>query len=102
MVVRTVRPKYFDWPQRSDTVPVKGDLTSDSMCRNSDNPAATCLEYRNFHHLDYVAIYTDGSVDTVNGPADCRFFVNRDNFRYGLALQPYTSILTAELYAIFT
>ena len=44
--------------------------------------------------------YFDGAVDEVGGRAGCGFYVLGDNFRYGLSLQPFTSALSAELYAI--
>ena len=40
-------------------------------------------------------------MDPVSGDAGCGFYVGRDDFRYGLALQPFSSVLSAELYAIF-
>ena len=46
-------------------------------------------------------IYTDSSVNLVSDRAGCGFFVACDNFRYGLALQTFTSSLSSELYAIF-
>ena len=39
-------------------------------------------------------------MDPASGRTDCGFCVVGDNFRYGLSLQPFTSVLSAEFYAI--
>ena len=49
--------------------------------------------------MDYDIIYIDGSVEPGSGRAGCSFYAE-DDFRYGLSLQLFTSVLSAELFAI--
>ena len=98
MVARLVRPGYFNWPWDSVTVPVKVDLTSGSSFKNFDSPGLTCLEFLKRHYPDYVTICTDGTVDRDSGRVGCGFYVQRDN--YALALQSFTTVHSAEIYAV--
>ena len=100
MVTRTVRVSYFDWTWQSVTLPIDVDLESGSVFKSSENPCRSCVEFLKQQYADSAIIYTDGSVDPVSGRAGCGFYVERDDFRYRLALQPFNSVLSAELYAI--
>ena len=68
--------------------------------RGSDDPDRECMGFLTRHCPGFDVIFTDGAVDAVGGRAGCGFYVLVDNFRYGLSLQPFTSALSAELYAI--
>ena len=47
-------------------------------------------------------IFTDGSVDPAEGRAGCGFYVPITNYRFGVRLSDDSSVLFAELYAIFS
>ena len=100
MMTRTVRPGYFERTWQSVTLSIDVDLESGSVFRFSENHGRTCVDFLKQQPEDFAIIYTDGSVDPVSGRAGCGFYIERDDFRYGLALQPFTSVLSAELYAI--
>ena len=100
MVARSVRPGYFDWPWRTVALPVDIDLEMGQLFKNSENPGRACLEYLGQNYSEYAAIYTDGSVEPGSGRAGCGFYVERDDFRNGLSLQLFTSVLSVELFAI--
>ena len=97
---RSVRPGYFDWPWRSIAVSIPVDPVSCHDFRSSDDPDRVCTGFLAQHYPGYDVIFTDGVVDPVSGRVGCGFYVAGDNFRYGLSLQPFTSVLSAELYAI--
>ena len=98
--VRSVRPSYFDWPWRSVAVSIPVDPVSDHDFRSSDDPDRECTGFLARQYPGYDVIFTDGALDTASGRAGCGFCVVGDNLRYSLSLQPFTSVLSAELYAI--
>ena len=100
MMARSVRPGYFDWPWESIVVPFLVDSTSGHDFRGTDSTNWACTEFFARHYPAYVTIYTDGAVDPASGRIGCGFDVEGDNFRYDLSLQLFTSVLSAELYAI--
>ena len=101
MISRTVRPGCFDWPWRTVTLPIEVELEMGSVFKSSANSGRACVEFLNQQYAEFDVIYTDGSVDPVSGNAGCGFNAERDDFRFGLALQSFTSVLSAELYTIF-
>ena len=100
MMSRTVRPGCFDWPWQTVTLSIEVDLEMGSVFKSSEIPGQACVKFLKQHYADFPVIYTDGSVNPASGSAGCGFYVERDDFRYGLALRPFTSVLSAELYAI--
>ena len=97
---RSVRPGYFDWPWRSVAVSIPVDPVSGHDFRSSDDSDRVCKGFLAQHYPGYDVIFTDGAVDPASGRVGCGFYVVGVNFRYGLSLQPFTSVLSAELYAI--
>ena len=97
---RSARPDYFDWPRRSIAVSISVDPVSGHDFNSSDDPDQVCTGFLAQHYPGYDVIFTDGVVDPSSGRVGCGFFVVGDNFRYGLSLQPFTSVLSAELYTI--
>ena len=76
------------------------DFETGHVFKNSENPGHACLEFLEQFYSEYEVIYTDGSVEPGSGCTDCGFYAKRDDFRYGLSLQLFTSVLSAELFAI--
>ena len=100
VMAHPVRPGYFDWPWESVVVPVSIDLTSVYDFTISDDPNRACTEFLARCYPDYDIIYTDGVVGPASGRVGCGCYAGRDNFRYGLKLQVFTSVLSSELYVI--
>ena len=67
-------------------MPIAIDFTSGYDFKNSDNPGRACTAFFEQHYPDYGIIYTDGTVDPVSHRVGCGFYVERDDFKYGLSL----------------
>ena len=95
-----MRPSCFDWACQTVSLPVGIDFETGHVFKNSENPGQACLEFLGQRYSEYEIIYTDGSVEPASGRAGCGFYAERDDLRCGLSLQLFTSVLSAELFAI--
>ena len=99
---RSLRASFFDVPWRELSFEV--GLTVDRVIDHG--PSATGGAASDLPGLAWDTssrlMFTDDSVDPAEGRAGCGFYVPVTNHRFGVRLPEDSSVLFAELYAIFS
>ena len=101
MCFHTIRPLYFDYLWTELTIPVSLDFEIGREVRGAEDPA---LEFDGLvvtRYPDSVRVFGDASRDDSTEVLGVGFCVLSLGYRFGIHLMGFTSVLSAELYAIF-
>lgn len=101
---RSDRPADFDfsWEMITMRPDVQVDLFQE-RCGEDDCPSEVLGLILRDDYSDFVAVYTDGSASVAETSfVGSSFYIPESNFRFGVALQDFSSAYTAEAYAILS
>lgn len=97
---RTIKPHTFDRPWSFVTMAPLCDTTSGILLKDHLTPESCFREILSSDYEGYCPLYTYATLNLNLGLAAAAFYDEETRYIQGTPLQPFITILTAELYAI--